>query len=480
MNFFDRSDADGSLSEKMFVDEDQLHWPVVLSALVAAVLLTFLGLASTNSAEPPSVISLDEQSQGQPVSSTIEVQLRELNGFSGGWIDADGIFQAHFVTGASTKRAEILLRGTRSHIVADREHSYVELVKASDRISTARYMAEHGIASVGVNEEEGTVQVISLPTKVSTNQKNLESLFGNAWVSVDGGSIPISASGEDSHRDRSPIAGGTSIQLAPAVGSPTRKQCSSSFSLRQSSTNRYFQVTAGHCTEGWEGRLVGSSWSSSPPFQSNPVAYDSADAGHLKFTSYVGTNAGYLDSLCASSYPAHRLWTCGPNSTEYRLAGGYPGDVAALRVTKAEPELWTTHTRRSPVYSVQRTPLVAGSGNLCAAGERTLTYCGLRVAETNVTVMYCDNDSCGGSLSWNQVHLLKGMTRAAKSTTPCSRAGDSGGAVYSPTKGPRGETGGVRAVGIISGVGTGSGCSLYFTPIGVAEKLFGAKVMVHS
>ena len=161
MNFPGRSDTDGNLGDNIFVDEDQLHWPVVLSALVVAVLLTVLGLASMNSAEPPLVISLDEQAQGQPVSSTIETQLRELNGFSGGWIDADGIFQAHFVTGASTTRAEHLLRGTRSHIVADRDHSYLELVKASDRISTARYMAEHGIASVGVNEVEGTVQVIS-------------------------------------------------------------------------------------------------------------------------------------------------------------------------------------------------------------------------------------------------------------------------------------------------------------------------------
>jgi hypothetical protein len=307
----------------------------------------------------------------------------------------------------------------------------------------------------------------------------VERILGPSIAYVAEGSRARTIDGLDNHRDVLPFAGAASIRLAPTKGAAPRKQCTSAFSMYQVATDKFFQVTAGHCTEAWEGAWTGSAWSSRPPFQANPIAYNAVDAAHLRFTRFVGSNANYSDSLCASTLPSRRLWTCGVGSAEYRKTGGFPGDLSILRVARAQPYIWTGLTSRRPVYFAQRLPVMNGHVNLCVSGETTANYCADWLLESNVSVLYCDTNACVTKPTLDSLHLIKGLTRITKLGTRCSRHGDSGGAVYQNVAGPRGQSPGVRAVGVVSGIGTGSACVVYFTPIQTATKLFGVTVVTH-
>ena len=247
--------------------------------------------------------------------------------------------------------------------------------------------------------------------------------------------------------------------------------------MYRSTTKKFFSLTAGHCTAGWEGAWTGSSFSASLPFQVNPYAFTATNAAYTSFTRLVGTNVGYGDSLCPSSYPSHRLGTCGPGTVEYAAAGTYPGDLGVLRTARSEPYVWTSSKHLVPVYYTQARSSVPGYASVCASGQSTTTFCGLAASQPDTTVLYCDTTACARNPTVDNVHLMKGLTRVTKSSGVCTQPGDSGGAIYVRALGPHGEHGGVRAVGILSGVSTSDYCTVFYTPVYVAQKLFHARIL---
>ncbi|HCK78916.1 MAG TPA: hypothetical protein DHW34_02750 [Actinobacteria bacterium] len=443
---------------------------IVLVALVVPWLVIHRG--------PPRITAaqLDAQSVGQDGSSVLLAQLRADPHHSGAWIDDRGVLQVRLTTGASTRRDEVLLKGVVSHVVADRAHTYTALVAAQRKVDNARFMLANGIASLGIDEQTGLVEVLALPPRVNDARAAVERVLGIGWSFTAPGHMPTTANGVDRRKEVQPIWGGASIALATSGTAARTKICTTGFSMRTVATpHQYLQVTAGHCTEAWEGRWTGTTWSASGPFLNTALAFSAAKSGY----SYaVGSNRSMGDSLCPSTQPSRRLWTCGPGTAEYRRVGGYAGDIAALSVRSAQPYLWVSSTQRRAVYYAQSLPSISGDSSLCASGQTTSTYCGLWVTEPNASALYCDNNACLANPSWNNVHLLRGLTRATKASGTCSHHGDSGGAVYRPATGPRGQQGGVRAVGIISGISTDAHCTVYFTPIGTAERLFAARVVV--
>lgn len=454
------------------------RWGLAIAGVAIAVLgaIAILWFGQSQRLDP--ISSRDGAAGSNAQSSLLLERIRQEPTYSGAWIDQDQVFQVRLIEGANTALIELLLADIKHHVVADRLYTHEEQLAALAKVDDARFMVENGIASLGLDEQTGNVEVLAIPERMAEAERAVARRLPSGIFFVAPGHMPQTADGLDNHRDVFPIAGATSIQLSAAPGSKKRKQCTTAFGMHQASTGKYFQLTAAHCTEGWEGAWTGTGWSASLPFQSNPIAYDAVDAAHVKFTYYVGTNVGYRDSLCASSQPAHRLWTCGPGTVEYASVGDYAGDISVLKVRRAQPWIWVSNTKRAPVYYKQTKPLISGDASLCAAGQTTATYCGLWVTEPNVSVLYCDNEECLKKPSWNNIHLLKGLTRVTKADGRCSNHGDSGGAVFRYVTGPNGQKGGVRAVGVISGISDDAHCTVYFTPVAKAERLFASSILL--
>lgn len=138
----------------------------------------------------------------------------------------------------------------------------------------------------------------------------------------------------------------------------------------------------------------------------------------------------------------------------------YKGDVALIHMTggrTTSPRIYrfsATSTASSPVVSVvSRSPAV-GDG-FYTGGSYSGELSGWTVSVARMNQWY----PLEGPQVW-----ARNVTEGTKSGA-CIQSGDSGGSVFKLV------TGGVRAVGIISGMGA-HGCYVYFTDIWLANDAF--------
>jgi len=466
-----RTGKDGSRRGRLFV-----------VTLVGAVCIFALLLASTSQASANLTPAVAATSAGSPLEPSVLRSIESsANNYAGSWIDDNGRVQVRVVAGSSTTMAREAAAGIKMTVRADAGFTYAELTAAMSLIDNASFTAAHGIVSVFVDELQNQVAVTAFPTRMAEAQRAVDRIVGKGLAVVGPGQMTFQQSGPDRYRDRYPYTGASSISLGPSRSGATRKRCSTAFPLQRSGHGKSFMLTAAHCTEGWEGAWTGSGYSPNEPFQENPYAFTSSTAALTVWTNYIGTNVGYADSVCPSRDHPHRLFTCsngstGYSSTEYSIVGAFPGDVAVVRVAGVEPYMWTDRNVRSPIYYAQESDPMNGDTTLCFSGQTTGNWCGLTVRASNVSSWSCSNTACATNPTDTNRHYIQGRVMATKSRGTCTKSGDSGGAIYKPARSPSGAAGAIRAVGVHNGSSAANYCTVFFTPVWRAVKLFAAPV----
>lgn len=210
--------------------------------------------------------------------------------------------------------------------------------------------------------------------------------------------------------------------------------CSTGVPWRLANGTRGF-LTAGHClpsngpgaTQMVRSRS-GALWVPGPPLGIRKAGMTTTNWGAGTIPGKIGDLAFVPSMLPVGNY----------------LFDGAPSTRSLLRISS-----WTSKAAAGSV--------------LCFSGHRTGSRCGLRPG--NVT----SYRSRGGTFT-GMAEAVYGWGSPSQS---CGDGGDSGGAVYRMSPDRRS----AYVVGIISGARTQAlrsmGCSLYYTPLGAAQKQFG-------
>ncbi|WP_101784027.1 hypothetical protein [Nonomuraea indica] len=410
-----------------------------LAVAVTALSLSTNGVAAADPGpERPLAPLAKATAATSPPQSAIEAMeavnratLAEPTQWAGTWYDATTGRVVTAVAGGASEgtRKEAWSKAGSDGTVVQVERSFADLAQLSDTIMQRGSIASVGIVSAAMDWERNGL-VVGLEKVTDEARAALAADYGDI-VTVRQMTPPRDHEGPSRLRDRYPYWG-ASGWAPPRAG---QMHCSTSFPMKRPDGSKHFLVTAAHCNH---------------PYQLDAATMNSSETS---WSNVIGTSKGYQSSFCQSTGES-----CDIGSTKY-------GDISVIKVDGVAPRIYTggpDGTSSAAVVSTQ-TGLPAVNDSMCASGARTGTTCGYKITDNFMSVRNSEGK------------LRTPVVMAENLSGACIYYGDSGGAVYKPV------TGGVRASGVISAVGSiPGGCALFYTSISYAQQLFDAEVVTTS
>lgn len=414
-------------------------WAVSLAFAIALGLFTSFPTAAESPRllkDPSGIELVSEVRQARPTTEdqaqawhdALQFAMANPDDVGYPWIDpATGTLELS----AATEKGRIALDSAKGIIdvpnrVRDVRFSYGELETIKHDATT---LVEAGVPDAELiyataPDDKSNRVIITIRKLSEPLLKELAARYGTEAIGVRVDPDHFEAGTGSRQADVSPFYGGAKLYV------PNSMQCTSGFSWYNGG-GTYGMVTAGHCAPN------GGS---------------------------VSTPASPMGAVTANS---EENWSTTYGTTYITGQSVYRGDVALIHMTggrTTSPRIYrfsATSTASSPVISVvSRSPAV-GDG-FYTGGMVTGELSGWTVSVARMNKWYAFD----GPLVW-----ARNVTEGTKSGA-CIQHGDSGGSVFKLV------TGGVRAVGIISGMGL-TGCYVYFTDIWLANDAFVGYPMVY-